>query len=460
VSAGQLAGLLHARRPGELLLTLAKPPFTTHAAQRPPELLAIGATGLAGRKRGALATATTRIDGFVTPLDIAPTILSWLRIPAPTAFVGHALTIGAARSANELAAFGARIEAIPARRKPALLAFAAAWLLLALSAALATGRRGLRSALRIGGLAAFWAPSMALLPAALTAPSEAVELAILVGGSFALAAATDRLLPWPRGPVLPAAAMLVLYTVDLANGSPLILRSLLGPNPIIGGRFFGIGNVLEALTPVVLFAGLAALLPQRTATRRDAACFALAGAGLTVICAWGRLGADVGALFTIGGGTAVAVVVLLPGRLTGRRLAYVVAVPVIGLVLLAAADLATGGGAQYTQVVIHAHSIGSLAATLRRRLSEALATVEVLSTAVAVAAIFAAAYTIVRRRRRVLGSLGSANAWSAALAGGFAGSVIGSVANDSGALLLMVGAAALACLLAYICGSSSSATAS
>ena len=65
--------------------------------------------------------------------------------------------------------------------------------------------------------------------------------------------------------------------MDLARGSDLIIRSLLGPNPRFGSRYYGIGNELESSLPVLLFVGLAALLYGRTRSRAGAAIFAGAG---------------------------------------------------------------------------------------------------------------------------------------------------------------------------------------
>ena len=67
---------------------------------------------------------------------------------------------------------------------------------------------------------------------------------------------------------MPCLVTVVFYIVDLARGSHLIIRSLLGPNPRFGSRFYGIGNELEASLPVLLFVGLAALLYGRDALAR------------------------------------------------------------------------------------------------------------------------------------------------------------------------------------------------
>ena len=445
---GLLRALRRSRRQGELLLVLERPPATAPAQTDAPKLLALAAAGL-GARYGALSTKTTRIDGLVTPSDLGPTIVRWLRLHGPSQFSGQPITVGAPRSLGWFGSFAQRLGVIQHRRTEVLLAFLAVWMfVLVLAFAL---RRDLSVGLRVGGLAALWAPAFALLSAAIE-PSAGVELALIVGGAFAVAAVSDRLVPWPRAPAVPVALVLVLYALDLARGAPLIETSLVGSDPISGARFFGAGNELAALLPVALFAGLAAALPQRAPGRREVALFAAAGALLTVIVAWGRLGANVGAIFTIGGGSAVATALLLPGGLNRRRVGLATLAIAAALGLLAALDLISGDGAQFTRQVIHAHSLAALFNTLGRRLSEAWSALFVGAVLPAVLACLAFAVVAFLTRRRLLAPVGPASTWAAALGGGFAGALLGSVANDSGPRLLLVGCGMLICVLAYLRG--------
>ena len=50
------------------------------------------------------------------------------------------------------------------------------------------------------------------------------------------------------------------YALDAIAGSPLTALSLLGPNPGLGVRFYGIGNELEALLAVLVVGGIGAAL--------------------------------------------------------------------------------------------------------------------------------------------------------------------------------------------------------
>ena len=77
---------------------------------------------------------------------------------------------------------------------------------------------------------------------------------------LALGALTDRLLPWPRAPLVPAVVTVVALTMDALAGTQLLMRSLLGPNPILGARFYGIGNELKSGLAVLVLAAVAAAL--------------------------------------------------------------------------------------------------------------------------------------------------------------------------------------------------------
>jgi hypothetical protein len=296
-----------------------------------------------------------------------------------------------------------------------------------------------------------WAATTVLIAGPLR-PGRLVEMTIVIGGAFALALATDRLLPWPRGPALPATVMLVAYTIDLVRGSPLIVDSLLGPNPLFGSRYYGLGNEACAGLSIVLLAGLAAALPARPATRRDLAVFVSGSLLLTLLASLGSLGGNVGAVFTIGGAAAAGAVVMLPGRPRLRAAIVAVGMPIALLCAVALVDLGTGAGGHFTKSVLHASSLDEVLTTLLRRLELAWFVLRhglyPLDTIICALAF---AYAL-RHRRRALAPLGDAPAWQACFWGGAVGSVAGSLANDSGPLLLVVGTFGLMWVAAYLRG--------
>lgn len=438
----QLDALIAARQPRELLIAMqAPPPFSG------PQLLWAGIAGL-GDPDAGLTSDTTHIDGIAAAIDLPPTILEHLREPVPDEMRGQPIRLAGARDAGALLKLDQRLEVIGSRRIPALQTFVFTWLGIVLLAGILRDRAGVRFGLRAGGLALLWLPSMVLLSAALQ-PSEQAELFLIAVGSFALAIATDLLVRWPRGPAVPAVVALVAYTVDLANQSHLVIRSLLGPSPRSGSRFYGFGNELEIGMTIVLLVGLAALLRHRGRSRANALAFVLAGLVFAAVVGSGRLGADVGGVFTIAGGIAVATLMLLPGGITKRALAIAVLAPLAGLAALAALDLATGGNGHFVRNVLQDDS-GGLLDTFQRRyelawtiLTGGYAPVLTLLCALAVG------YAIVHRDRVYAAIRGDA-VWRAALAGGLAASISGSLFNDSGPMLLFIGIGSLAFVTAYL----------
>ncbi len=438
---GELDALLAHRAPGELLIAMeSPPPFSS------PQLLPTGIAGLG--EPTSFSSATTHIDGVAAGIDVLPTVLRHLGIAVPTSVRGEPIAIGGTRDAAALTKLNSRLSVIIPRRMPALTTFLYAWLFVLLLAGILRDRVGVRFAMRVGGLGMVWLPTMLLVAGALQ-PSRQAELFLIAIGSFALAAATDRLVPWPRGPAIPAIVALLAYTADLANHSHFLLRSLLGPNPRSGSRFYGIGNELEIALTVLFLVAVAASLPRRERTRGNALAFALGGVALTAIVSSGRLGADVGGIFTITGGAAVATLLMLPGGVTRRALAIAVAMPALGLAGLVALDLSTGGNGHFVRNVLHGSS-DDLLNTLQRRYELAWSIVSHgTAPLLTLLCLLAVGYGF-RHRARVYATIADDPVWRACLWGGLGASIAGSLFNDSGPILLFIGVVALTFLTTYL----------
>jgi hypothetical protein len=272
---------------------------------------------------------------------------------------------------------------------------------------------------------------------------------VLMGaGSVVLALLTDRMVGWPRAPAVPAVAGVVGYALDLAGGSYLTVRSLLGPNPRFGSRFYGVGNELEAILPALALVGLAALLAPMAPGRRLAAAFAGAMAVLGVVLGAGRLGADVGGVITVGAGAAAAVLVALGRRPSRAALAVALAVPALALGALAAIDLATDGDAHFSRVL--AGDGADLWEDVRRRY--VLAWQALLRGLMPLATALAVGLCVLAWRRREAWYPGLPRAWAAALLGGLAGGVVGTLTNDSGPVLLVLTVVVLGAATLYLRG--------
>jgi hypothetical protein len=426
----QLDELLAARRRDDLVYVV-RAPSGTKLRLLPS---GISAPGI----RGQLRSATTRRTGLISATDVAPTVLHALGIAVPDQMQGELIEGRGRADAKAVEDMDARLGVVTSRRGPALQWLACSWLAVLAALQLLAGERGLRAALRIGLLAALWVPGLALLTAALE-PSRLAEAAIVGAGAVALGALTDRVARWPLGPAIPAAAVFAAHAIDLGAGSRLIGASIAGPNPAGGARFYGIGNELEAILSVSVLLGTGAALAWRPAvgSRRDAIAFGVVAIIAAGIMGAGRLGADVGAVVTLGAGGAAAVIASLP-RPSKRAIVVGVAAPAIAIGVLILIDVVTGGGAHLTKSVINANGSGDLADVVRRRFEGSVSTLGKPGWLVVFVMGVAALVALAAGRERVLEGL--PQALSAALIGAWFAVVVGTIANDSGPLILVIGA--------------------
>jgi hypothetical protein len=305
-----------------------------------------------------------------------------------------------------------------------------------------------------------------LLAGAAIEPGALAE-GLLVGfGAALLAAITMFVVRGWWALAIACAITVVAYAIDVIAGSELTKLSLLGPNPIFGARFYGIGNELEALIAVMVPVGVGAALTARgrpgKAANEGGAIASFIGAGVlaAVVFAIGRFGADVGAAIVLPVGAAVAAglvregSVRLSGRQTttnphGRTAAAVIAAPVVVLSLVAFIDLVSGGNAHLTRSVLDAGGAGDLADIAQRRL-------ELSADDFAQAAgnplfwiVIAGVFACVSRWRRIDAWLRPAPYARAGFLGACAAVAVGMFVNDSGATFLVLGSLALGATLAF-----------
>jgi hypothetical protein len=461
-----LRTLSAAREAGELLLVIQRA-----RAPRGHELLWAAAAGLPGGGGQELTSQTTNERGLIAAVDIAPTILRRLGLePVPADMRGDPLrTDGMLRSAS-LRALMARLHVLAGRRLKALGCLLGAWALLLLLAATpwpnrnaprerdARAARGPGSArarawaTRAGALGVLWAPVAVLIPAAIE-PSAMVEYVTIVLGCLLLGALTDQLLPWPRAPIAPALVAVVVLATDALAGTQLLMRSLLGPDPILGARFYGIGNELKSGLAVLVLAAVAAALYPAARDRRAAVAMVTAGVVLAVVEGSARIGAGVGGVILVSAAFAVATIMLLPGAVTRKRALIVLVAPIVALVALAGIDLATAHGAgHFTGSVLHARSAGDMRDIIVRRYKAAWDELKNHAMPLATALALLCAWLGLRRRDRMLAPVAGDPVWQAALAGGVTAGVVGALVEDSGPVLLVVAVFTLGCVLSYLWG--------
>lgn len=443
----ELPAAVERLRGDDLLIALERPP--------PPkrDTLAIGIAGPGFD--GNLTSATTRADGFVIATDIAPTILHRYGIAVPSEMNGRAITSEGDPDAASVADRGGRMRVVAGRRSPVIVDNLMIWAGLALLVALAT--RGRRGPLAFGllGLSVVYTPLLLLAGAALTPAEDPERLVVGLGAPLAAAMTLWALRGWAALAV--ACAITVgAYALDVVAGSPLTAQSLLGPNPGLGVRFFGIGNELESVLSVLIPVGVgAALVAVRERSgaepsRRAAViAFVAAGVGFAAIFAAGRFGADVGAAIVFPAGAAMAALAV-PGAIAGRRaLLALFAAPLAALGLLAAIDLTLGGDSHLSRSVFEAGGAEQLGDVAERRLRLSAGSIDRASGQplfwFALASIAMAAW----QRRRLARWLRPVPLARAGMAGAAGAVILGVVANDSGATFLTIGTIAMLGVVAF-----------
>jgi hypothetical protein len=436
VREATLGNLRSPRGPNDLLIAIARPTGRTDD----PLPIGIAARGFDGN----LTSDSTRTDGYVLSTDIAPTIFDWFGVETPSEVSGQPIRSEGSIDPAAIESLGARMDVISSRRGPVIGLNVVIWLAAFLLVALLSRGRLLRLGLRVVGLAIVYLPLTLLLGAALE-PSQGAERLIVLLLSPLLAGATLIALRGYRALAVAAGLTVLAYAVDVIAGSPLTSLSLLGPNPGLGVRFYGIGNELEALLAVLVVAGTGAGLAgfEPVFSRRGSAiAFVLIGLLAAFVFAAGRFGADVGAaiVFPVG---AAAAAVTIAGR--GRRLAVlaVVAAPFAVLALLALIDLVSGANAHLTRSVLDAGGLGDLADVAQRRLQLSAHSFGRPVLLAFLPVVLALAVWAMIRRERLRALLEPVPGVRAGLIGALVATAVGTLANDSGALLLEIGAAYL-----------------
>jgi hypothetical protein len=296
---------------------------------------------------GVLYTSSTRQAGLIQLTDITPTILAQLGIPVPETLGGSPLVrqtgspTSVAERRRDLLDYDEAAQEVHTAVPRFFTGLVVAQLLLYGFAALALRRRWsgeigrertLRAVRRVALLFAavpvstfvanivpWWRNGHPILT--LTA---AVAVSALV--IFALASIG----PWRQralGDVsVVAAVTLAVLALDVMFGSRLQLSSLMGLQPVVAGRFYGMGNVTYALfaTAGLLLATALADPLVRAGRRRLAGLIVVAVAVFTVVVdAWPAWGSDFGGPPASIPAFALLTFAVLGVRLTVRRVALI-----------------------------------------------------------------------------------------------------------------------------------------
>ncbi|GAB3441899.1 hypothetical protein GCM10027517_18430 [Phycicoccus ginsengisoli] len=295
---------------------------------------------------GTLYSPSTRQDGLVQSADLTVTLLAAAGADVPTGLGGKALRRGEEGSNSEAAArdrlrhlvdFDDASHDVHALVPPFFNAVVYTQIAIYLLAAVVWrrdfGAIGLRLKLlritrRVAVVAAA-VPASTFLANLLPwwrFPVPMIGVVVAVALFTAAISAVALLGPWARrltGPlsVVALATMLVLG-IDVMTGSTLQISSLMGLQPVVGGRFYGMGNVTFALfatAALLLATAVSSHFVRRGRPRLAAAAAAAIGLVAVVVDGLPAWGADGGGPPALLPGLAYLVLAILGIRMTWRR---------------------------------------------------------------------------------------------------------------------------------------------
>jgi hypothetical protein len=259
---------------------------------------------------------------------------------------------------------------------------------------------------------------------------------VAVGAAVAVVERRDRTAALLAVPALTA----LVFVADQLAGAPLDLSAPMGDNPIVAGRFHGMGNMAFALMAASALFCAGVLAARAPSTRKKLAAVAGIGAVVLAVDAAPPLGDDLGGLLAL-----LPAVVVLGALVAGVRVTWRRALLVAGVTLVVAAVVGALDAARPPDRRTHigrfvAHlAHGHLDPVAGRKLRAMLRSFSNVALDVFVAVTAAAAVTL---RRLVPAELHPALA-AVAVVG-----VLGTLLNDSG--VAVAAGAALAVVPAVV----------
>jgi hypothetical protein len=434
----------------------------TVAALRVP-----GAGG--GAEAGYLRSASTQRSGFLTLVDVGPTVLEVLGVERPSAMEGRpAEVVRSGASLDDRVDHLVSANAASRFREqllfPTTLVVVVLMTAVCAAAVVVVARRGWPEVSRAVTFVAL--ATLAILPLSFVARGFPLEdlgsgfywAFVLVGAVAVVGAATAVAARWRRprlAPVAVLALVLLVPVLDVMTGSNLSLSAAFGYSPTGNSRLYGISNYAfgQVAAAACLLAGmLASLLPPG---RRRLQAIGLLVAVLVVIGVpiWGS---DVGGILAFTPTILLFAVLVYQGRVRLRTLVIAGLVTLVAVVGFGLLDLARPEG-QRAHLGRLFERVGEegmqpLIDIVERKF---LANLRVTTSSFWVAAIpVAIAFIVFLARypgRPLDGLRRRTTALQAGLVAAYLAAVLGSAVNDSGAIVggvtLMVLATTLAVLV-------------
>jgi hypothetical protein len=314
---------------------------------------------------GVLVSSSTKQRGLAQAPDVTATVLSAVGLPVPGAVTGAPLTVDPAPDNSEvrakarltyLADYDEASHDVHDLVEPFFTVFAYGQLAIYLLVLLVyKGRLGSErtrvttlSRVRVLSVAAASVPVSTFLANLLPwwrFPVEMISVVAAVGLFVAIIATAALRGPWGRWALGPmafvSATTMAVLAVDVMTGSRLQLSSLMGLQPVVGGRYYGMGNptfALFATATILLCTAVSSMLVLAGRQKAAAVAVALIGGFAVVVDAMPFWGADGGGPPALVPGLAYLIFAVLGLKLTWKRLLYLVLGVVALFFVIAGAD--------------------------------------------------------------------------------------------------------------------------
>lgn len=260
-----------------------------------------------GIERGWLFSPTTKREGLVANIDIAPTILELMQLPRPEVMLGRPVTASAnGKSLAELLELEKKMVAVFVARPPLARGYAF-WELVVLLLGLVSVFWQRPRPITMGYILLAFATVPAVFLLLPLIPRQNT-LVLYVATILLVAVITILLKPLRQLHLLLPFAVLFLLTValiaiDTVLGNPLMKQCVLGYDFLVGARYYGIGNEYEGVILGALVVGVAIVSEIYSGHRKMLGIVtALLFAMITFLLASPELGSDVGgAIAAVGG---------------------------------------------------------------------------------------------------------------------------------------------------------------
>ncbi len=255
-------------------------------------------------KGGYLTSSTTRQDYVISSIDVIPTLLSAYNLPTDQ-FAGNSIVrqnVGTVDKSPVLKKVNEIVLIYKSRAS--VLSIYISCLVVALLGAAIYGFFGMkkrqtwRYLTRLILLSALWSPFWFL---ALSTMVKTVGVTgfvlVLIASAFLCGYVVEKI---GNSPIFWIGMMtFLLITVDILLGSPMMQRSYLGYDPIIGARYYGIGNEFAG---VYLISAIMVLSPLLVNQQKKVLilCTTIMFAVVVVMLGKSTLGTNAGATLSAG----------------------------------------------------------------------------------------------------------------------------------------------------------------